>query len=261
MYYLVTLMENSMRLFILIILLVCKLGYQPVEASESHVVIDSKHIEIFGREGSLDFSQKYPELEKITFTPYWSKRIWTFEELEKFNSTDNLRETTYYYNTRSSDLGLSNNKNLKSISFEYGANPYLLFLKSSYPQVTDLEINEQVDLHMLYAFPNVKSLSWVSRMGLKKQQYEIFIKYIPNLEKLTFGGTLLRGYNISLEDIEGISWLSNLKEVTVNLKDASDSYMEQLQAYLKLAAPQAAISLHNHKDWYLEGKPTLTRFP
>lgn len=185
---------------------------------------------------SLDFTKKYPKMKTLVF---FEGNVAAECKLEKF------------YSNQNSDLGLSNNSNLRSIEIFYTSINGVL--KNSYlPQVTHLQIRPRYynvpyfDLNVLHAMPNLKSLHWdVERVPEEEGDFEKIISFTPFLEHFSLGELW---FSLTDRNIELLSQLHNLKSFSLGLFCASPSYEQKLQEKLEKALPGVKITINNRYD-------------
>lgn len=191
---------------------------------------------------SLDFSNQFPEMETLVF----------------YNGNCHDKRLKEYYSQQDSDLGLSNNSNLRSIGI-FQTNIDGVLLNSYLPQVTHLTFfgfevanDPHVDFNFLRAMPNLKYFRWqIGAVPKHKDDWEKIISHGSSLEHIYLGIGLSKG--ITDEDIYSLSQLPNLKKLTIYLYCASPSYQEALKIKMQAALPTVNFVIDNYADVDFEG--------
>lgn len=186
---------------------------------------------------SLDFAKTYPNLKAIIF--------------HGGMVPSDLIEDRNYFAKQTTDLGLSNNKNLDSI-FALYVNLDGLLKNSNLPKVKKLVLCPPYgfcDLSQLRATPNIVSFQW-GGSNFSERDWNEIINNTKDVKEIYFSSEY---YGLSKRDLVFLPLLKNLKILKIKLYCASSDYVDNLKMILTSTIPGVLIDIDNYIDPDFEG--------
>lgn len=192
----------------------------------SFIYWSPNEITVDKREKSLDFSKKYPKVKFITFC--------CESNLEKYES---------YYCSRKNDLGLSQNKKLRSIGVWY-MNIDKFFTQAHLPQVERFtiygELIDDREISIFEAMPNLKTLV-LEAWNLHNRNLERILQHCTHLKIFKI---YLSEYHEQLTDetLATLANFSHLEELIMSVSpEVNDPQM--IQQTLSDSLPHTKVTI------------------